>query len=34
MHQKSYIKKCLKEMGKDYNWLAEQCGVSIHTVYG
>lgn len=31
---KSDIKKWLKENGKDCNWLAEQCGVSIHTVYG
>lgn len=34
MHSKSDIKKWLKETGKDCNWLAEQCGVSIHTVYG
>ena len=34
MHSKSDIKKWLKENGKDCNWLAEQCGVSIHTVYG
>lgn len=34
MHQKSDIKKWLKENGKNCNWLAEQCGVSIHTVYG
>ena len=34
MHLKSDIKKWLKENGKDCNWLAEQCGVSIHTVYG
>lgn len=34
MYRKSDIKKWLKENGKDCNWLAEQCGVSIHTVYG
>lgn len=34
MHSKSDIKKWLKETGRDCNWLAEQCGVSIHTVYG
>lgn len=34
MHSKSDIKQWLKENGKDCNWLAEQCGVSIHTVYG
>lgn len=34
MHRKSDIKKWLKETGKDCKWLAEQCGVSIHTVYG
>lgn len=34
MHSKSDIKKWLKETGKDCNWLAQQCGVSIHTVYG
>lgn len=34
MHRRSDIKKWLKETGKDCNWLAEQCGVSIHTVYG
>ncbi len=34
MHRKSDIKKWLKENGKDCKWLAEQCGVSIHTVYG
>ena len=34
MHSKSDIKKWLKETGKDCNWLAEQCGVSIYTVYG
>lgn len=34
MHRKSDIKKWLKENGKNCNWLAEQCGVSIHTVYG
>lgn len=34
MYQKSYIKKWLKENGKNCNWLAEQCGASIHTVYG
>lgn len=34
MHSKSDIKQWLKETGKDCNWLAEQCGVSIHTVYG
>lgn len=34
MHSKSDIKKWLKENGKNCNWLAEQCGVSIHTVYG
>ena len=34
MHSKSDIKKWLKENGKDCDWLAEQCGVSIHTVYG
>lgn len=34
MHSKSDIKKWLKRNGKDCNWLAEQCGVSIHTVYG
>lgn len=34
MHSKSDIKKWLKENGKDCKWLAEQCGVSIHTVYG
>lgn len=34
MHSKSDIKKWLKETGKDCNWLAEQCRVSIHTVYG
>lgn len=31
---KSDIKQRLKEIGKDCSWLAEQCGVSIHTVYG
>ena len=34
MHSKSDIKKWLKENEKDCKWLAEQCGVSIHTVYG
>ena len=34
MHSKSDIKKWLKETGKDCNWLAEQCRVSIRTVYG
>lgn len=34
MHSKSDIKQWLKKTGKDCNWLAEQCGVSIHTVYG
>lgn len=34
MQSKSDIKQWLKETGKDCNWLAEQCGVSIHTVYG
>lgn len=34
MHSKSDIKKWLKETGKGCDWLAEQCGVSIHTVYG
>jgi hypothetical protein len=34
MHSKSDIKKWLKETRKDCNWLAEQCRVSIHTVYG
>lgn len=34
MHLKSDIKKWLKETGKNCKWLAEQCGVSIHTVYG
>ncbi len=34
MHSKSDIKKWLKETGKNCKWLAEQCGVSIHTVYG
>lgn len=34
MHSKSDIKKWLKGNGKDCNWLSEQCGVSIHTVYG
>lgn len=34
MHSKSDIKKWLKVNGKDCKWLAEQCGVSIHTVYG
>ena len=24
----------MKENGKNCKWLAEQCGVSIHTVYG
>lgn len=34
MYSKSDIKEWLKENGKDCKWLAEQCGVSIHTVYG
>lgn len=34
MHSKSDIRKWLKETEKGCNWLAEQCGVSIHTVYG
>lgn len=34
MHRKSDVKKWLKENGKGCKWLAEQCGVSIHTVYG
>lgn len=34
MHLKSDIKQRPKEIGKDCSWLAEQCGVSIHTVYG
>lgn len=34
MHRKSDIKKWLKENEKGCKWLAEQCGVSIHTVYG
>lgn len=34
MPSKSDIKKWLKITGKDCKWLAEQCGVSIHTVYG
>lgn len=33
MHSKSDIRKWLKETEKGCNWLAEQCGVSIHTVY-
>lgn len=34
MCSKSDIKRWLKENGKNCKWLAEQCGVSIHTVYG
>lgn len=34
MLSKSDIKKWLKENGKNCKWLSEQCGVSIHTVYG
>lgn len=33
MHQKSDIKKWLKENGKDCKWLAEQCGVSIGRIH-
>lgn len=34
MHSKSDIKEWMKENGKTCKWLADQCGVSIHTVYG
>lgn len=34
MCSKSDIKAWMKENRKNCKWLAEQCGVSIHTVYG